>query len=334
MPNPTIYKMDSRYAGATKESVKKPGQNPLSSAIHSSSSINCFGGKLLRHNDRHGNPLISHAVQAMTGSEADAAEFRYRLFNRIPSASFIRFAGSHRADDYTVFTFEIAPREQSLRELMGSPQGCPLDAVGLMRQLTALVHRYQNILTSRQEPYMPLCCLSVDTVYVSPSGTIRILPLTAANNQYPIELPREAGTGQACIQTDIYSIAYLSTIVRSSDPCAPAEPEIPIIAHCLKPFPAWRPNAVQVLRALKPDDQESATDPGVRDIPSTTPNCALRDTPKSDSKFYGLMNKAVKFAADYISACRQTSRQTDETVMLHHGDPANIPSFVYPDEEL
>lgn len=214
-----------------------------------------FGGRLFRHTDKTGYDLVSHAV--MNDEYVTERVNHYSRLRRVRGVPFVlSVAEPVEVEEYTVYSFEVGD-EHSLREL---PREYIMKNAELIRDsLLQIINKYRENCYSTQERYVPLCCISMDTVFIGNDGAVRILPLKIPDGKYPAELPREAGTRSADITTDIYSVIYLyyelkSGVTKESpdvlDVPDPDPEKERLMSKCLSPFRARRPSLEEVFETL------------------------------------------------------------------------------------
>lgn len=294
-----------------------PGYDPaLKRAIEAGEHT--FGGRLFRHTDKSGFDLISHAV--MNDEFVTERVSHYSRLRRVRGVPFVlSVAEPAVVDEYTVYSFEVG-KELSLREL--SREYIMANSEGIRDSLLQIINRYRESCYSTQERYVPLCCISMDTVFIDEDGGVRILPLQVTDGKYPAELPREAGTRTADITTDIYSVIYLYYELKSgvSKEC-PDVLDVPdpdperelLMSKCLSPFRKRRPSLEDVFATLciegevKPVYVPRAKQDVAKGAPK--PRKERRGVPQlkrspADNKAVGMLKGAVNAAIAFIFKVR------------------------------
>lgn len=256
----------------------------------------CFGGRLFRRLDRYGNPLISFAVENMNSLEIDRANGAYAAFSSMDAGVFLFSCGDPEnvvvdaQKQWTVFSFRIGANEYSLSELYASGQSYSTPAEKTMFQLVNLLAHYKQKLTKLQKDYQSLDCLSLETIFINEDGQLRILPLRAYNNHYPIEISREEGGND--IKNDLFSAAFVAAQVESGGPYgkkALSEPKAQIVRNCLKIVKEWRPDFQSVMNELKCDGQITSVKKDETGNPVARPEIH----PRRPSFFSGFVNRIL-----------------------------------------
>ena len=248
------------YAGSLADPEVRAG---MQDALAGSDTVACFGGLLFRTVNAHQGEVVAHAIGSVVRSEAQAlvSDWYYRLTTDHPNMFLIY---DHSADlkKMVVFTFRLPAGYRSLRELMGHPQARNYGPK-LFRKLIDFLAAYESA-TRSQGKYRPLCCLSLDTVFIHETqNDIRVLPLAARNGNFPVYYPGEAGTKAADITTDMYTAAltalqFMSGCEMENETVRMADCNgIPCMDDCLRVFQSRRPalREVQTLLGSRiPDD--------------------------------------------------------------------------------
>ena len=243
-----------RRRPAEKSEARKTAGAPvdrrLSGKINAASTV--FGGKLF-DDTRDGRSFICHAI--LTSRDAASVEYSLtELFDRTADWDhnhLIHYEGAAICDNYTVFSFK-KPRFDTMVPLSSlSSEEMKHYAKYIFRMLLLILHDYKSTF-AKNEKYIPLACLCLDTVYLdTKSGTVRVLPLKSAVGDYPRTFPRDAGEPDSSDATDLYSAAYIYVILSNGG----TEKDIPdfrglgdeFIDRCLSPFPVLRPRLSEAL---------------------------------------------------------------------------------------
>jgi len=226
--------------------------------LTASDTRSIFGGCLFQRTDDSGYPTVTFAVErsAAEPSYVTAAAGRYGATNR-SALPFIRSKEPYEDGPFTLFDFELMEEESSLADWLRSESACPIDYNTLLCKLIQLLITYRD---AQRNGYAPLCCISPETVFIDGrTGSLRLLPLLAAKGDYPVSIPREAGTQAACLKTDLYSAVFVSVYAFSArSKGGLLRPSVPILLDCLMPVPEWRPEPESVLNALGTSVQSGA----------------------------------------------------------------------------
>ena len=260
LTDPSVQHNDVPAAAVRAEAA--PISNALSSsalAAHLSTGRRCFGGILFCRTNDFGFPEVCFAVKNADHRTARRADLRHAFFrHHCAGLPLIVCSSTVTVDEYTVYSYPVGEREQSLRTALQT-DARSIDPDVLLKKLVNLLSRYNNALAAAEQPYKPLCCITPDTVYLDSAQKLRILPLPLFGAEHPEELPAEAGTDKADITSDLYSIAYLYVEATSQGSSCLPEPENPTVLKMLASIPGWRPSLSQVRSALfDPAAEQSA----------------------------------------------------------------------------
>lgn len=235
--------------------------------IRSDESIRCFGGYLFRRDNPQYGHVICFAVENMRPEDVVNADKWYALFGRMSHLGMLHRTSSAPipVGNYTVFEFVASVHDKSIRDHLKAVEPMRTSHTALMNQLIEFIHSYsQELEQLNNANYVPLCCLSKDTVLIDPNGRMKILPLRANRGIYPIEIPQEVSVGeQVDERSDLFSAAYLAVEVYSKNRnCAQlTEPDSDVIRNCLKAVHDWRPTLAEVRAA---DSSAPASNPAPR----------------------------------------------------------------------
>ncbi len=227
-----------------------------------------FGGKLFYYS----NGLTRYICHAIPAQYADSSLDAYYeglsvcadKFNQNGSC-FLRFHHAETVDDYVVFFFITNDNEQSISRL--TKESKKDNAEHIYKTLLCIIGEYySHTVQSTGRSYEPLACFSLDTVFLSTSGKIRVLPLRAVSNGYPVEVPREAGTPFSDDATDLYSAAYLYIQLYNGGCEEELEdfelPDDDIVTRSLLPIKCLRPRLQDALDRYGIKHNISNTTPG------------------------------------------------------------------------
>lgn len=175
----------------------------------------CFGGWIVHSTDHAGFPVVSHAIRTSLIRDASTEMSRWYHWTTANGAGiFPAYAYSVSAGDYTFFRFALSEGAISMREMMKNPEREGL-CRNLFTDLVMLLHRYGQKCEKSAGKYRPLCCISLDTVFMDPSGQVSILPLLCVNDEYPRGFPLEAGSEEMDDSSDLFTAALLTYQVLS-----------------------------------------------------------------------------------------------------------------------
>ena len=247
----------------------------------------CFGGQIFRASE-YGRPVLAFA-SGVSGGEDDASY--YALFGSI-SPHFFTFLHPDPRKPH-IFIFQADPDEKSVREWFRECQAqptkkaAPLPFTGehVLRELVRTIAEYYEFQKKNGGIYRPLKAISADTVFLNAKGQVRLLPLKASRDAYPVELPSEARTARANEKTDLASAVYLSMEIDSGRLMDEADGDTVHLQRpveewkrdCLLMIPDWRPSLREVIGWLDSDRSRQSTPPRPEPIvrnpaPSDTPS--------------------------------------------------------------
>lgn len=134
----------------------------------------------------------------------------------------------------------------------------PRDCINVMQLLIKFLYNYRNeVRKVWRQNYIPLNCLSKETIFFDSDGHMRVLPLLAHHGHYPIEIPIEVKShADGDERSDLYSAAYVAVEVFSNSKPGQGlkEPPSPLITECLKSIRDWRPDLNTVYQVLSDSD--------------------------------------------------------------------------------
>lgn len=230
-------------------------------------AIKTMGGVIFHSTDHHDMPLLCFAVEEPTEDEVTSADNWYRYLKRLELPGLMSYEGFCCVEKQVVFTFLYSGDDTvSLRYLLDNPKmkdRAPEILLHLVRFLD--VYREEMKTRNKSVPgntYIPLCCISLDTVFLTPKQDLRILPLRAYRNDFPRYFPNEAGKEYADVTTDLYTAVNLSVQLMSG--CEEEgsngnrmqeNARLPFLRMCLAPYTSWRPTLKRVR-----DELEAALD--------------------------------------------------------------------------
>ena len=255
--------MDNGFFSSMEEENRNPtaeagnNDNHLLHRIRSGDAIECFGGYLFRDTDSFNHPILCFAVPNMEEVEVRQANEWYNQMGRLSHLGFLHRTTTppQTVANYTVFAFEINQFDRTLAELHREGKLYKQDPDQMMRCLVQFLAQYQQFTVNNYGSYLPLCSLSLSTLIMGENGTLRLLPLRAHNNDYPIEIPNEVTRheGSADERSDLYSAAYVAVEIYSANrgDGRLAEPNSPTIVSCLKTMQDWRPSLAEVRSQLQ-----------------------------------------------------------------------------------
>lgn len=250
------------FAGTLGEAEVKAG---MEADLASSDATECFGGLLFRSLNAHQGEVVAHAIGDVARSEAQklVSDWYYRVTTNHPNM-FLIYDHSKPLKKTVVFTFRLPAGYRSLRELMDNPKARNY-GLTLFRKLINFLADYEEA-TRKEGKYRPLCCLSLDTVFMHETeNDIRVLPLIARNGNFPAYYPGEAGAKTADITTDMYTAALTALQFMSGCEMETEEKQmadctgIPGMDNCLRVFQSRRPALREVqtlLGSRSADDSE------------------------------------------------------------------------------
>lgn len=265
---PTISNDTTRFVGTPADKTSASTQafhgsrragtpgNHLLRLIRSNESVQCFGGYLFRRDNPQCGHVICFAVENMSDEDIINTDKWYNLFGRMSHLGMLHRTASAplRVENYTVFEFVASADDKSIREHLTAVEPVRTSHDALMANLVNFIHDYSQELQKEHYPnYVPLRCLSKDTVLIDSNGRMKILPLRAHRGVYPIEIPREVSIGEYSDErSDLFSAAYLAVEVYSKNrKCTQlSEPNSDIIRNCLKAIHDWRPSLSEAYAAV------------------------------------------------------------------------------------
>ena len=228
----------------------------IRTAIDGEDCQHCFCGLLFRGKNDHDENVVSHAVEGMTRSEAQklVSERYYKLPNN-HSDLFLAYDRSKNNDPYVIFNFRLPDGYRSLRELLGHKKSRECGEM-IFRRLVELLAKYEER-TRSAGVYRPLCCISLDTVFIhETNNNIKVVPLVARFPDFPTYYPGEAGTPAADMRTDLFTAAltalqFMSGIEVETGEKAMADcSHIPGMDDCLRLLQSRRPDIRTILALL------------------------------------------------------------------------------------
>lgn len=221
----------------------------------------CFGGKLFLSTNYHGQREICHAVSSAKREAVQELSRVYHAFNGLTTMPFLAYSGSRPGDGQVIFTFALADNCRSMRQVMTANDH---EEVGmqLFPKLVEILTKYENMAEYKDA----LCCISLDTVFVTSRGEILLLPLQCPSQDYPRGFPLEAGTVEADERTDLYTAALLALqVVSGCEYESRAEkkrmcPELVpgYVMDCLCVFPSGRKTLAQARNLIAGEIKEAA----------------------------------------------------------------------------
>ncbi len=237
----------------------------IRSAIDGNSSLFRFGGLLFRGKNSHNGDVVAHAVEDMTQGEArNLVSDRYFDLTTDHSDLFLTYDRSMEIDRHVVFTFRLPQGYFSLRELLNAPKSPDCGEI-IFRRLVALLAKYQEITSDLGHPYRPLCCISLDTVFISRAGNdLKLVPLLPRHHDFPPYYPGEAGEKTADQRTDLYTAAltalqFMSGIELETDTVEMADCSgTPGMDDCLQVLQSRRPDIHSVQALLQQNSPDTA----------------------------------------------------------------------------
>lgn len=251
----------SRRPEPVPEAVWEPVAEPeprrahngdLLSLIRDPESLSVFGGKLFRY-DMDTTSCLGFAVLGQNAADVDRCDSYYRRMGD-PYKSYITYIGTATAADYTVYRFRLPVNAYSLMEgIRYETQKETMDCQNLTKQLLMLLHEHY----AEDASVKPLMCISPCTVFIHPEGAgfkVRLLPLLAHNNAYPVSIPRDPVPDAT---TDAY--AALHTVLQYqcgalADNGQPITiPNDPLIMSALLPASTNRPRLERLIREAVPE---------------------------------------------------------------------------------
>lgn len=232
-----------------------PGGNLLR-MIRSDESVHCFGGYLFRRDNPQCGHVICFAVENMSDEDIINTDKWYNLFGRMSHLGMLHRTASAplQVENYTIFEFVASADDRSIRDHMKAVEPVRTSHDALMANLVNFIHNYSQELKKENYPnYVPLRCLSKDTVLIDSNGRMKILPLQAHRGVYPIEIPREVSIGKYSDErSDLFSAAYLAVEIYSKNRNCDqlSEPNSDLIRNCLKAIHDWRPTLAEAYAAV------------------------------------------------------------------------------------
>lgn len=229
----------------------------IRASINSKATLFRFGGLLFRGKNTHDGNVVAHAVEGMTRDEArKLVSGWYFDLTTNHSDMFLTYDHSEPCDGHVVFSFRLPKGYYSLRELLSEPKSANCGEI-IFRRLVALLAGYEAV-TRAAGPYRPLCCISLDTVFINRAGNdVKLLPLVARHHDFPPYYPGEAGEATADVRTDLYTAAltalqFMSGVEMETENAEMADCSgIPGMDECLRVFQSRRPDIRTVLELLK-----------------------------------------------------------------------------------
>lgn len=220
----------------------------LQTAIENA-DISCFGGRVVDYKDRDGYPIKVFAVQVDQKKAEEMDSYFNLVCNHTVQGCFLMYTGFDNYGMYYCFKFNVKENMTSLRKRLEEDGRNACNPLDILAQQIAILVAYDDFWYARQEDYHPLCCISQDTVFVDEKyNSLVLLPLKSVSNDYPDELPREAGKPEASVKTDIYSAAYLTAELADASSGPKSLPDF--VAGCLWPFPEWRLSLNELMNKL------------------------------------------------------------------------------------
>ncbi len=305
----------------------------------------CFGGKLFRSKNNYGNPVLVFAV-ADHDPETDMKHRGwYNAISSYAKLGFCPYDRSYKAKTYTFYTFSIPGNVMSLRELMENPENHS-KGVAIFKLLVRFLRSYRDNYPHNGN-YIPLCCLSLDTVFFSTGGSDHrphILPLKAVRNHYPEYYPGEVCGPHADLSTDLYTAALVATQLLSGqeseglDGKAMYSDDATVsIRQCLAPFRTWRPTLGDLLQELKLSEPGEG-DPGKRSprpFRDASGNYVSKPhTDKKEGGFSGWITGIQKAFSGGIAEPSEHKKQTLTRIHAGDIDPAKSRRSIEAEEQI
>lgn len=239
-------------------------QDTIRAAIDSDGCLFRFGGLLFRGKNSHNCDVLAYAVDNMTREEAQkVGSGRYFDLTTNYGDLFLTYDHSRKIGSHVVFSFRLPRGYYSLRELLDQPKSPECGKI-IFRRLVNLLARYEEA-TKAAGSYQPLCCISLDTVFINRAGNdVKVAPLLARHHDFPPYFPGEAGEDTADQRTDLYTAAltalqFMSGIEMETYDTQMADcSEIPGMDDCLRVFQSRRPDLGTVQALLKQNSFENA----------------------------------------------------------------------------
>lgn len=230
--------------------------------IDSDQGVLSFGGLLFRGKNGHNCDVLGYAVEDMSREDAQkVGDGRYFDLTTNYSEIFLTYDRSWKSGNHVVFTFRLPRGYHSLRELLDRPKSPECGEI-IFRRLVKLIAHYEEV-TKDVGGYKPLCCISLDTVFINKSSNnVKIAPIQAYNHNYPTYYPGEAGKEVADQRTDLYTAAltalqFMSSVEMETNENKMADcADIPAMDDCLRVFQSRRPDLQTVLATLKQSGSE------------------------------------------------------------------------------
>lgn len=224
----------------------------------------CFGGKLFLSKNYHNQTMICHAVSNPKREAIQELSQVYNAFNALTTMPFLTYKGSKpgpSGNGQVIFTFVLAENCRSMRQVMTSDDHAEI-GMQLFPKLVDILTKYKNMADYKYA----LCCISLDTVFVTAQGEILLLPLQCPNRDYPRGFPLEAGTNEADERTDLYTAALLTLqVVSGCEYESRAEkkrmcPELVsgYVMDCLCVFPSGRKTLAQTRNLIAGESRDAA----------------------------------------------------------------------------
>lgn len=253
--SPTVHAQGFHRPQHQPETVSESDKGLLQ-MIRSENTVPCFGGYLFRRENPQYGHVLCFAVENMSEDDARNADKWYALFGRMSHLGMLHRTSSAplRVGTYTVFEFVASHHDKSIREMLKGDSALRVHHDALMNNLVKFIHDYREELRQQNyDRYLPLNCLSKDTVMLDTNGRMKVIPLRANRGAYPIEIPREVTAGEISDEaSDLFAAAYLAVEVysrrRGSDKLI--EPESSVIRNCVKAVHDWRPSLDDVYAAV------------------------------------------------------------------------------------
>lgn len=223
----------------------------------------CFGGKLFLSTNYHGQPLICHAISSGRRDVVQELSKFYSSLRALPTVPFLTYSGSNDlGGGQVVFTFALGENFHSMRQIMNS-EGHEKIGMQLFPKLVDILTKYYGKTAKYKDA---LCCISLDTVFMTPQGECLLLPLQCPNQDYPRGFPLEVGTDEADERTDLYTAALLTLQVisgceyesRAEKKCMRPDMVPEYVKDCLCVFPSGRKNLAQTRNLIALEAQEAA----------------------------------------------------------------------------
>lgn len=237
------------------KSAASAASKELLDLIRSPNAVSHAGGRLFRRTDSYNFPIISFAVPDMTEVEVQRANDRYvKLCRRYPNLFLSHDPNAVTSvSNYTVFDFVIGASEFTLGERKRANSLYKQPADLLMRYLVDYLCAYSTAQGQLGLPYDPLCCLSLETIIMSETGAVKVLPLLSHRRNFPVEMPSEVALNMADERSDLYSAAYVvvEMISASRSDGRLEEPKSLIIQNCIKTIQDWRPGLAEAYEYVR-----------------------------------------------------------------------------------